>query len=195
MKNKLIALDCDGVLLDYNLAYASAWERAFGHKPTLKNPDAYWASEMWDVKELVGDELIYFRKFFDTDHWSSIPPIEAAVESVHRLVEAGFNVVCVTALDHEFGQARAANLKQCLFPEMKVITAPKIGLENPKAKIINQLNPIAFVDDFEPYFSSVDDGIHKALIERGFYSSSVNKKSVTTHSSHKNLKDFVDYWL
>ena len=40
---KLIALDADGVLLDYNLAYASAWECAFGVRPQLRDPQAYWA--------------------------------------------------------------------------------------------------------------------------------------------------------
>jgi phosphoglycolate phosphatase-like HAD superfamily hydrolase len=38
MNNKIIALDADGVLLDYNLAYASAWQRAFG-RPSGKTKD------------------------------------------------------------------------------------------------------------------------------------------------------------
>ena len=30
MRRPVIALDADGVLLDFHLAYAEAWERAFG---------------------------------------------------------------------------------------------------------------------------------------------------------------------
>lgn len=30
MTRPIIAVDADGVLLDYNRAYANAWERAFG---------------------------------------------------------------------------------------------------------------------------------------------------------------------
>jgi hypothetical protein len=37
---KIIALDADGVLLDYNFAYAKAWERVFGALPEERNPQA-----------------------------------------------------------------------------------------------------------------------------------------------------------
>ena len=30
LNSRLMALDADGVLLDYNRAYAHAWQRAFG---------------------------------------------------------------------------------------------------------------------------------------------------------------------
>ena len=35
MTKGIIALDADGVLLDYNLAYASAWERALDRKSVV----------------------------------------------------------------------------------------------------------------------------------------------------------------
>lgn len=38
----LIALDADGVLLDYSLAYAHLWERAFGYFPKELDKNAYW---------------------------------------------------------------------------------------------------------------------------------------------------------
>jgi len=34
----IIALDADGVLLDYHHAYARAWAEAFGHPPALRDP-------------------------------------------------------------------------------------------------------------------------------------------------------------
>ena len=60
--SKIIAIDADGVLLDYNLAYASAWERVFGERPVLKQPDAYWAMERWGVANLQGEALNRFRE-------------------------------------------------------------------------------------------------------------------------------------
>ena len=33
MSRPLLALDADGVLLDFHRGYASAWERAFGSAP------------------------------------------------------------------------------------------------------------------------------------------------------------------
>ena len=41
MASHIIALDCDGVLLDYDRAYASAWQRAFGEFPREVEPLAY----------------------------------------------------------------------------------------------------------------------------------------------------------
>lgn len=46
----VIALDADGVLLDYNLAYAAAWQRAFGFYPRERDRCAYWAVDRWDVE-------------------------------------------------------------------------------------------------------------------------------------------------
>jgi beta-phosphoglucomutase-like phosphatase (HAD superfamily) len=37
MTKEIIALDCDGVLLDYAAAYPAAWKAAFGEDLVLKN--------------------------------------------------------------------------------------------------------------------------------------------------------------
>jgi len=42
MARRIIALDADGVLLDYGLAYAGAWQKAFGTYPAERDPLAYW---------------------------------------------------------------------------------------------------------------------------------------------------------
>ena len=48
-KKGIIALDADGVLLDYGLAYAGAWQKAFGQIPRERDPLAYWPIDRWDV--------------------------------------------------------------------------------------------------------------------------------------------------
>ena len=58
---KTIALDCDGVLLDYNTAYSKAWFNVFGERLVLKNPSAYWPMERWNARRLVSNELEQFR--------------------------------------------------------------------------------------------------------------------------------------
>ena len=69
--HRVLALDADGVLLDYNLAYATAWRRAFGRYPDLRNPHAYWAADRWDVERLSGEALHRFRAGFDAQFWSA----------------------------------------------------------------------------------------------------------------------------
>lgn len=69
MDKPIIALDSDGDLLDYHVAYRSAWHKAFNHLPALKDPNAYWPIDRWDVRKLEGDELVHFRRFFNDEFW------------------------------------------------------------------------------------------------------------------------------
>jgi phosphoglycolate phosphatase-like HAD superfamily hydrolase len=71
----IIALDTDGVLLDYHHAYARAWGKAFGALPALRDSLAYWPIDRWEVRGLAGDELAQFRACFDHHYWSTIPAI------------------------------------------------------------------------------------------------------------------------
>jgi len=61
MTRPLIALDGDGVLLDYSTAYAKAWERAFGYHPVEQDASAYWPMARWGVELLTGARLERFR--------------------------------------------------------------------------------------------------------------------------------------
>jgi hypothetical protein len=40
-KKPIIALDCDGVLLDYHAAYAQIYKQTFGKELTVVSPNAY----------------------------------------------------------------------------------------------------------------------------------------------------------
>jgi len=40
-KKPIIALDCDGVLLDYHAAYAQIYQQTFGKELTAISPNAY----------------------------------------------------------------------------------------------------------------------------------------------------------
>jgi phosphoglycolate phosphatase-like HAD superfamily hydrolase len=55
-KKPIIALDCDGVLLDYHAAYAQIYQQTFGKELTVVSPNAY------RVRNIVQNifDLIYF---------------------------------------------------------------------------------------------------------------------------------------
>ena len=167
--NRLIALDGDGVLLDYGLAYGHAWARAFGDRPTLCRPNAYWPIDRWGVPRLSGKALEQLRQVFDETFWSSIPAVEGAVEACEQLVRAGYELICVTALDPRYLDARQRNLRELGFPLSQVIATDnqqKASGASPKAEALNRLRPAYFVDDYAPYLVGVDEGIHKVLINR-----------------------------
>ena len=167
--SRLIALDGDGVLLDYATAYGAAWERAFGDKPTLVNPHAYWPMDRWGVPRLSGQALEQFRSVFDETFWRTIPAVDGAVEACEQLVRAGYDLICVTALDARHLDARRHNLRELGFPLSHVYatdSVPTSSGASPKAAVLNDLLPACFVDDYAPYLMGVDERIHRVLITR-----------------------------
>ena len=61
---------------------------------------------------------------------------------------------------------------------------------------VAQLQPLAFVDDFLPYFDGVDARIHKALVlrEQGG-SPNAGPGLQAIDSTHATLADFSRWWL
>lgn len=193
-----IALDADGVLLDFNLGYAGAWERAFGHYPQEADPQAYHPFDRWQVPRLDDTGRAHFRLHFDDDFWSTLPPIEGAVQACERLHAAGFELVCVSALSQRFEARRLRNLRDLGFPIDRVLATGNVaGGRSPKALAIDALQPLAFVDDYLPYLRGIDPAVHTALVLREPNGSPNTGDEVSrlARSLHRNLADFADYWL
>jgi phosphoglycolate phosphatase-like HAD superfamily hydrolase len=192
-----IALDCDGVLLDFHLGYASAWERAFGHRPAERDPLAYWPIDRWAVERLEPDRRPLFRAAFDEEFWATLPPIDGALAACRQLHDAGFALVCVSALDLEFEAARLRNLRELGFPIDRVIaTGNAEGARSPKADAIESLEPIAFVDDYAPYLRGLPAAVHKALVLRAPNGSpNVGSELALATSIHNDLAGFAAHWL
>lgn len=194
----VIGLDADGVLLDYHAAYRQAWKRVFGYLPNLREPRAYWPIDRWEVRHLEGNELHKFRSFFDDDFWTSMPAISGAVTACKDLSDSGYDLVCVSALDAHFQSARLKNLRNCGFPIERVIATPvdaSIGV-NPKAEVLRELRPVAFVDDFLPYFRDISTEIHSALVlGEPIGSPNAGEDMALAQSQHADLAEFASWWL
>lgn len=197
MAQRLIALDADGVLLDFHLGYAGAWQRAFGTLPRERDRLAYWPMDRWEVERLDDAKRTHFRKHFDETFWTTVPAIDGAIEACHRLHDAGFELVCVSALDAEYESARLRNLRDLGFPiERVVATGNAIGERSPKAEAIASLDPEAFVDDYLPYLRGVPSHVHTALVMRGPNGSpNAGAEMTLAHSLHEDLAAFAAHWL
>lgn len=199
MSSRIIALDADGVLLDYHAAYRLAWQRAFGELPELRDPLAYWAMDRWGVKRLEAAEMEVFQACFDEDFWASIPPLSGAVEACNALVAAGYELVCVSALKPRLQAERLRNLRACGFPiETVIATAAETTTgDSPKAEVLESLRPAVFVDDFLPFFRGIPETIHAALVVREPNGSPNVGAEVTllTDTQHPDLAHFVEWWL
>ena len=193
----IIALDADGVLLDYNAAYRNVWGKAFGELPALRDANAYWAMDRWVVNQLTGKELEQFRASFDENFWESIPALPNAVKACEELCAAGYELVCVSAIETQFQSARLRNLRECGFPIERVIATSSKGNEvSPKAQALQELRPVVFVDDFLPYLRGIPVEIHAALILRETNGSPNSGADLScAHSLHACLPDFSVWWL
>lgn len=196
-KKGTIALDADGVLLNFHEAYRQAWQRAFGILPVVRDPQAYWPVDRWEVERLDGDRLAHFRKHFDENFWSTVPAIDGAVDACLRLKEAGYGLVCVSAVEQKFKEARLQNLRECGFPIERVIATEGIAGEiSPKAAALRELRPLAFVDDYLPYLRGLPTDIHVALVLREVNGSpNTGEEVALSHSQHRNLAEFASWWL
>jgi phosphoglycolate phosphatase-like HAD superfamily hydrolase len=196
-RRPLLALDADGVLLDFHLAYADAWERAFGAYPQERDPQAYWPMDRWQVERLGLFKRSRFRAAFDETFWATVPAIEGAVKAAQRLHDAGYELVCVSALERKYEAARLRNLRNLGYPIERVVATGNVGsARSPKADAIAELQPEAFVDDYLPYLRGLPDNVHTALVLRAPNGSpNTGPELALARSTHPDLADFAEHWL
>lgn len=193
----LIGLDADGVLIDYHAGYAMAWEKAFGERLKVRNPNGYHPRHYWDVPTLdTAGRLHLLEHGFTREVWGSMPAMPGAVDACKLLRSAGYRLTCVTALNPDFGDARAANLRELGF-QLEGVHAVGASMQgNPKSAKIHQLQPVAFIDDYLKYLSGLPAGTWRALIEgRPDHSPNRDPALENPDSRHLSLFQFAVSWL
>ena len=198
MTRPILALDADGVLVDLHIGYARAWRQAFGQTPAERDPLAYWPVDRWDVGAFDAEQRLLLRAQFEKPElWETLPAIAGAVEACHRLHDAGYELVCVTARDARLQGARARNLKALGFPIRRVVaTGHAEGDRSPKADAIAALRPVAFVDDYIAYMRGMPTEVHTALVLRAPNGSpNVGDELKLARSIHQDLAAFSKHWL
>jgi len=198
MTRPILALDADGVLVDLHIGYARAWQRAFGVAPAERDPLAYWPMDRWDVGSVDAEQRLLLREQFQKPElWETLPAIVGAVDACHRLHDAGYELVCVTALEARFQPARLRNLKALGFPIRRVVATGHVeGERSPKADAVAALRPVAFVDDYIAYMRGMPTEVHTALVLRAPNGSpNVGDELKLARSTHQDLADFADHWL
>ncbi|CAF1031986.1 unnamed protein product [Rotaria sordida] len=161
----IIALDCDGVLLDYHTTFAQIYEKTFRKQLTIVSPNSYHARDMYGV-QFTDEEKIEFNKIWDEYGWKTMPMYDGSLQACLLLHQAGYELVCVTAMPPQFVEHRLGNFRLHGFPIDKVISSgyDKDNFNNnPKRKIIEDLHPIVFVDDLRRNFKDIQQ-VHTKFI-------------------------------
>lgn len=163
----VIALDADGVLLDYNRGFGAMWKEYF-KQPDLVACDAtaYHATRYWGVE--APERGHAFWDHFDQHGWRTMPAMPGALEACQALAAEGHELVCVTSMPEHRAEDRLYNLQSLGFPISRVVaTGSRFGCtSNPKKEAIEALQPDWFVDDELRKLKDLD-GINLVLIDPG----------------------------
>lgn len=154
---KMIVLDCDHVLLDYNKAWAELYKKYFKRELFATNPKAYYACEYWGVdwKDKQHEEQEFYDHFTHNG-WRDMEALEGAIEATQILHDVGYKIFVVTRMPKCGEEARTANLKDLGFKFDSVIGTGDSFYDNPKKPYIEALQPDYFVDDMIMNFKGID---------------------------------------
>jgi FMN phosphatase YigB (HAD superfamily) len=109
LNEKLILVDCDGVLLDWLYGF-QRWMHQRGYE--IKEPDNYDIAMMYGLEKQYAKNLV--RHFNESAAMGWLPPFRDAVKYVRKLHEDhGFIFHCITSLslDEYAGKLRKKNLE------------------------------------------------------------------------------------
>lgn len=195
-KRRIIALDADGVLLDYNKAAANAWHAAFGVFPSVLDAKAYHFRNVYAMDLTDESVKAQYKAEFSKKAWRTMPALPGAIEGCQMLHEMGYELHVVSAMPEDYAQARRDNLRDLGMPIASVTaTGAREDASNPKLQTLLRLQPIAFVDDLLLNFEGVHHAMHCALL----HWDSVDNPNESHHhalkaSSHASMVEFAQYW-
>lgn len=107
-QEKVILTDCDGVVLDWELAFQE-WMTEQGM--TVKAPGVYDIGELYGITKAEGKAFV--KKFNESAWVGFLPALRDARSGVAKLVEHGYTFVAITSLslDKKAQMLRISNLK------------------------------------------------------------------------------------
>lgn len=109
LSNKLILVDCDGVLVDWEYGFTK-WMKQHGHEPIIHNE--YDIATTFNISKAEAKN--YVRMFNESAAVGWLPALRDAVKYVKKLHEEhGFIFHCITSLslDEYAGKLRKKNLE------------------------------------------------------------------------------------
>ncbi len=194
---RIIALDCDDVLTDYNKRWGELYAEFFELELLpIVNPNAHYNTDRfgitWNNRE---KEKIAFESYFNQNGWSSMEALDGAAEATHMLKDMGYKIFVVTRMPKHAENDRTENLNNLGIQFDAVIGAghAKHRLHNPKKEYINALEPEYFVDDLMDNFHEISENVKLVWLDlqREPTPNSHLFEHIKVHEKHPNLLNFV----
>lgn len=139
-----VALDADGVQLNFDLGFRITASKALGRELELLNPRAYSMRERYGMTPKE-NATAWEAMMTEPAGWRGLPALEGAKEAVDALKKAGKRIIVVTKIPSDVVDLRAENLKK-LGLHFDDIVVTKMG-NNCKTEALSKIKPALFVDD------------------------------------------------
>ncbi len=139
---KKIALDTDGVILNFGDNYVNFAEKILGKKLN-HNIAKYPLQDLLQVSTQEADYV--WEQFNKLNEWERIPPFKDVEKAIEIINDFKLEVYIVTSIDEQHKLARKKNLNSIgLYPKEIICVGANHGHKN---KVITEINPVAFADD------------------------------------------------
>lgn len=191
-KKPIMALDVDGVLLNYMESFDKAAEIYF-KKPIQVHYDDL-SLEHYNLQKRIKasnrDIKNILQYMIDSEMYANLNPLPGVKEALKNIREMGFDIQLATAIPESAKNLRLKNLKEALdFVPNEIYC---VGMGKSKKEIIQHIKPDVYIDDRLEYLASAPHVYHlvwcdqkESQVEQGF------QVDVHVHS----LKEWTDYYM
>lgn len=140
--NKKVALDTDGVLLNFIDQFAQCASQTVG-RPISQQSNLYNLDSRFGLSP--EEVALVWKVFGSSKQWAQLHPLDGAFDAVRQLEKAGYEIHVVTAIPEEFRDDRLGNFSKHGFTPASI----HCTATGPQGKIapLAQVDPFMYVDD------------------------------------------------
>jgi len=157
------ALDCDGVLVNFDSAFSKVATHVL-KRPVEKLNNRYELTMRYGLSD--SDFKYAWDALDDHQHgWSGMEVLPGAVEAVQTLRRQGLSIHLVTGIEGRLSETRLANLLANAI-EVESIDCVGNGVAS-KASVMQRLGPVLFVEDRLRLLHESDFIPNRAWVDHG----------------------------
>lgn len=196
MRGGLVVSDVDGVVLDFYRGAARVLEGMLGRR-MVKVDDRPATKYRYG---LTDEQYQQMRVVMRTHPhgWGNLPVLPGAVEAIHRLNRAGHPVTFLSSCGQSLYDLRRANLDRIGLAHCELICVEDKD-KNAKGEVLDQLQPIAFIDDHMKMLIQATQVPHRVWIDHGcsLETDPQGRPWIETHRVHQtpSLAAWVEGWV
>jgi uncharacterized HAD superfamily protein len=183
MDKPYVLLDCDGVLLDWELGLKRWLEHAHPHlsQPTYYDENSFELSLRYNISPAEGNQMVW--DFHNHMEFTKLEPLAGSQQAIADLNQThALVVITACGQDPTIARYRRENLKNCFGDVFEEIICVNHSID--KAFWLNQYPPSYWVEDHQKNANMGVEFAHKSfLISAPYNKNKVVKKEVIVVSS------------